>query len=223
MTLTVSDAIKARHSARAFLDKAIDEKHIYHILDIARRAPSGVNTQPWQVSVVSGQTKQTLEAKMLAQFNAGQRGEMQYQYYPKTWVPPYKQRRVETGKQLYGALNIAREDKEKQRQQWAANYRAFDAPVALFFWIDKVLETGSYLDYGMFLQNIMLLATEQGLSTCPQGALGEYPDIVRQTLKVSDDKILLGGMAIGYEDNNHPVNQYRTEREPVEHFTQFFD
>lgn len=223
MTQTVSEAIKARHSARAFLDKAVDEKQIYQILDVARRAPSGVNTQPWQVSVVSGKTKQAVETKMLAEFNAGERGEMQYQYYPTTWVPPYKQRRVETGKQLYGALNIAREDKEKQLQQWAANYRAFDAPVVLFFWMDKVLETGSYLDYGMFLQNIMLLALEQGLATCPQGALGEYPQIVRQTLNVSDDKILLGGMAVGYEDNNHPVNQYRTDRESVETFTQFFD
>jgi nitroreductase len=137
--------------------------------------------------------------------------------------PPYKQRRVETGKKLYGALNIAREDKEKQRQQWAANYRGFDAPLVLFFWMDNVLETGSYLDYGMFLQNIMLLATEHGLATCPQGALGEYPDIVRQTLNMPDDKILIGGMAIGYEDTSHPVNQYRTEREPVENFTQFYD
>lgn len=222
MTQTVSDAIQARHASRAFLDKAVDEQQIYQILDLARRAPSGVNTQPWQVSVVSGHTKQTLETQMLTQFNAGRRGKMQYQYYPKTWVPPYKQRRVETGKKLYGALNIAREDKEKQRQQWAANYRGFDAPLVLFFWMDNVLETGSYLDYGMFLQNIMLLATEHGLATCPQGALGEYPDIVRQALEVPADKILIGGMAIGYEDTSHPVNQYRTEREPVENFTRFY-
>ncbi|QAB14648.1 nitroreductase [Hydrogenovibrio thermophilus] len=223
MTSTVSSAIKTRHAARAFLDKPVDDGQIYQILDLARYAPSGVNTQPWQVSVVSGETKQRLESRMLKEFDAGIRGEMQYQYYPKTWTVPYKQRRVATGKQLYGALNIAREDKEKQRQQWAANYRAFDAPVALFFWMDDVLETGSYLDYGMFLQNIMLLAIEQGLATCPQGALGEYPDIVRQTLNMPDDKILIGGMAIGYEDTNHPVNQYRTEREPVENFTQFYD
>lgn len=219
---TVTDAIHARHSTRAFLEKAVAMETIQQILDTARFAPSGVNTQPWQVAVVTGQTKTELQNKMLAQFEAGERGKMQYDYYPKEWVAPFKQRRIETGKKLYGALKIDRSEKEKQLAQWAANYRAFDAPVALYFFIDKHLETGSYFDYGMFVDNIMLLAIEAGLATCPQGALGEYPDIVAEQLGYQE-QILLGGMAMGYEDTEHPVNQYRTERASVESFTQFFE
>ncbi|WP_024851821.1 nitroreductase [Hydrogenovibrio kuenenii] len=220
---TVSDAIKQRHSARAFLDKPVSQDIVYDILETARHAPSGVNTQPWQVAVVSGESKTQLQNKMLSAFEAGESEQMDYQYYPKTWVEPFKKRRVTTGTQLYSALNIQREDKATRLAQWAANYRSFDAPVALYFFMDPSLETGSYFDYGMFVQNIMLLAIEKGLATCPQGALAEFPSIVKSTLGYDSNLILLGGMALGYEDTDHPVNQYRTERETVENFSQFFD
>jgi len=223
MSLTVTQAIRQRHSTRAFLDRPVELSTIQTILDTARFAPSGVNTQPWQVAVVTDETKQQLQNAFLAEFEAGNRGQMDYGYYPDEWHPPYKQRRVTTGKQLYGALNIERQDKERQKAQWAANYRAFDAPVMLIFLIDQSLNTGSYFDYGMFVQNIMLLAEEAGLATCSQGALGEYPQIIRQQLDYDENKLILGGMAIGYEDTNHPVNQYRTEREAIENFTKFFE
>lgn len=223
MPITVTQAIRQRHSTRAFLDRPVDKSTLEQILDSARFAPSGVNTQPWQVAVVTGDAKQRLQQAFLAEFEAGNRGKMDYSYYPDEWHPPYKQRRVATGKQLYSALQIERHDKEGQKAQWAANYRAFDAPVMLLFFMDAHLNTGSYFDYGMFVQNIMLLAEEAGLATCPQGALGEYPDIIRQKLHYPEDKIVLGGMAIGYEDKTHPVNHYRTEREEVSHFVQFFD
>lgn len=219
---TVSDAIKQRHSARAFLDKPVSQDLVYDILEAARYAPSGVNTQPWQVAVVSGESKTQLQNKMLSAFEAGETEQMDYQYYPKTWVAPFKQRRVVTGTQLYTALNIQREDKAKRLAQWAANYRSFDAPITLYFFMDPNLETGSYFDYGMFVQNIMLLAIEKGLATCPQGALAEFPSIVKSTLGYDSNLILLGGMALGYEDTDHPVNQYRTERETVENFAQFY-
>lgn len=220
---SVSDAIKQRHSVRAFLQKSVPHTVIHNILETARFAPSGVNTQPWQVAVVSGQTKIDLQSKMLNAFETRQTESMDYQYYPKDWVAPFKQRRVDTGKQLYSALKIEREDKAARLAQWAANYRSFDAPISLFFFLDPSLETGSYFDYGMFVENIMLLAIEQGLATCPQGALGEFPSIVKSTLGYDDNQILLGGMALGYEDLEHPVNQYRTEREPVENFTRYYD
>ncbi|WP_371811879.1 nitroreductase [Thiomicrorhabdus sp. 6S3-12] len=223
MSLSVSQAITQRHSVRAFLDQPVDNAIVQRILDAARYAPSGVNTQPWQVAVVSGETKLRLQNAMLDKFSAGERGKMDYAYYPDEWKGAYKLRRVQTGKQLYGALKIERHDKAGQMAQWAANYRSFDAPVALYFFMDKNLQTGSFFDYGMFVQNIMLLALEEGLGTCPQGALGEYPDIIREQLGYGDDKLLLGGMALGYENTDHPVNQYRTEREPVEAFTRYFE
>ncbi|MDX1796191.1 MAG: nitroreductase [Hydrogenovibrio sp.] len=220
---TVTQSIEQRHSVRAFLDKPVDRQLIHDVLNQARFAPSGVNMQPWQVAVVTGKTKQTLSEAMIEAFQQGQTEGMEYHYYPQEWKSVYKQRRVETGKLLYGALNITKEDKDARLAQWRANYAAFGAPAMLFFFIDDSLETGSYLDYGMFLENIMLLAIEKGLATCPQGALGEFPNLVKQTLGYDDALKLVGGMAIGYEDLDHPVNQYRTPREPVEAFTRFFD
>jgi len=147
---------------------------------------------------------------------------MDYQYYPVQWDDPYKSRRVACGLQLYKALSITKEDKQRRNDQWAANYRAFDAPAVLFFFMDPAMETGSFLDYGMFLQSFMLAAVEQGLATCPQAALGEYPQIVKRELGYPDDSILLCGMAIGYEDTGALVNSYRTPREDVESFTKVF-
>jgi nitroreductase len=125
--------------------------------------------------------------------------------------------------QLYGSLDITREDKERQREQWAKNYRAFDAPVMLLFFMDAIMETGSYLDYGMFLQSIMLTAVEEGLATCPQAALAEYPHIVKHCLGYAPDSILLCGMALGYEDTTAPENNFRTTREEIGSFTRYFE
>lgn len=219
---TVSEAIQNRHSVRAFLDKPVEEELIFNLLDKARYAPSGVNMQPWQVAVVMGEQKIALQNKMVEAFDQGETEAMDYHYYPQEWKNPYKKRRAQTGALLYNTLQIERGDKEARLKQWAANYRSFGAPASLFFFIDPDLEPGSYMDYGMFLQNIMLLAIENGLGTCPQGALAEFPTLIKSTLGYDDSLILLGGMALGYEDETATINQYRTPREPVENFTQFF-
>jgi nitroreductase len=160
---------------------------------------------------------------MEAAFLDGQRGKMDYQYYPLSWNEPYKSRRKECGLQMYSALDIARDNKEKQLKQWAANYRAFDAPVMLLFTMDGELETGSFLDYGMFLQSVMLAATEQGIATCPQAALAEYPEIVKAFLGLDEECVLLCGMSMGYEDTTAPVNSYRTGREALEQWVRFVE
>jgi nitroreductase len=226
--MNVETAIRQRHSTRAFLDTPVSKEQVIQLLDIARYTPSGVNMQPWEVSVLTGKTKETLSKALIEAFRSQQRGEtekakMDIQYYPSKWITPFKQRRVETGHLLYSALNISREDKARRLEQWEANYRSFDAPVMLLFWIDDSLAEGSLIDYGMFWQSLMLAAAEQGLATCPQGALAEFPDLTRQHLNIPANKKLIGGMALGYEDPSHPVNQYRTPREPVENFTQFFE
>ncbi|AKH19452.1 nitroreductase [Sedimenticola thiotaurini] len=221
--MQVEEALKQRKSTRAFLQQEVEKEKIIKILDAARHAPSGTNTQPWQVAVVTGEKRRRLGDLMETAFRNGQKGAMEFQYYPEIWDGVYKERRRACGLQMYSTLNISREDKQRQQDQWAANYRAFDAPVMLFFFIDSVLETGSYLDYGMFLQSIMLMAEEQGLATCPQAALGEYPEIVKRELGYSEDKKLVVGMAMGYENKDHIVNSYRTPREEVEQFTRFFE
>ena len=220
--MDVKTALQQRKSTRAFLDKPVSMELVNTILEQAKTAPSGVNTQPWQVAVVTGESKKNLNEKMESTFRAGNKGTMDYAYYPSEWQEPYKARRKACGLLMYSTLDIKREDKEKQLNQWAANYRAFDAPVMLLFFIDKILEKGSYVDYGMFLQSVMLSAVEHGLATCPQAALGEYPDIARQELGYDDDKVLICGIALGYEDTSAIVNSYRTEREPLDHFVRYF-
>jgi nitroreductase len=220
--MNVKDALINRKSTRAFLEKEVDISLIEQILQSSSHAPSGTNTQPWQVAVVMGETRLFLTQEMEKAFRAGVKGCMDYQYYPKEWKEPYKARRRACGLQMYRALQISREDKQRQLDQWAANYRAFDAPVILFFFMDPLMETGSFLDYGMFLQSVMLSAQELGLSTCPQAALGEYPQIVKKALSYPEDSILMAGIALGYEDTEAIINSYRTSREEVENFTQFF-
>lgn len=221
--MKVSEALQIRKSTRAFLDKEVSKEKIVAVLDAARHSPSGVNTQPWQVAVVTGAKKIDLQSRVETAFRNGEKGQMEFQYYPLTWVEPYKTRRIECGLQLYSTLGITRQEKDRRLEQWAANYRAFDAPVMLFFFMDAGLETGSYMDYGMFMQSVMLTAIEEGLATCPQAALGEYPAIVKEVLDYPSEVLLLGGMALGYEDTGALVNSYRTPRLSVDSFTRFFD
>ncbi len=221
--MLVSEALKKRKATRAFLPKPVAHEKIVRILDAARHAPSGTNTQPWKVAVITGETKQALCSAMESSFRADVHGQMDYRYYPVKFEGIYKERRRACGLQMYATLEISRDDKQRQTDQWAANYRAFDAPVMLLFFIDSELETGSFFDYGMFFQSLMLAAVEEGLATCPQAALAEYPDIAREMLGYSPDTQLVAGMALGYEEQEALVNSYRTPRETVDNFTRFFE
>jgi len=221
--MDVKKALEERKSTRAFLDKEVPIKVVNAIIEQAKTAPSGVNTQPWQIAVVTGNSKTKLCDKLEEAFRAGKKGVMDYSYYPTEWVDEYKERRKACGLLMYSTLEISREDKQKQLDQWALNYQAFGAPVILLFFIDKVMEKGSYMDYGMFLQSIMLSAVGHGLATCPQAALGEYPEIVRQEFPNYKDKVVLCGMALGYEDKDQIVNSYRTPREEIGRFVNYYN
>ncbi|WP_438970264.1 nitroreductase [Methylophaga sp.] len=220
--MNVSETIIQRHSVRRFLDKNVTSDQVVQLLDIARHAPSGANTQPWQVAVLSGEHKTNLTQQIVTAFEKGETDTPDYEYYPTAWQEPYLSRRRACGLQLYQSLGIERKDRPAQKAQWAANYRAFDAPVMMLFWMEGVMQTGSFMDFGMFLQSLMLAATDAGLATCPQAALAEYPNIIKPALNISDDAILLCGMALGYEDTSAPVNHYRTAREAVDSFTHFY-
>ncbi|RKZ67927.1 MAG: nitroreductase [Gammaproteobacteria bacterium] len=222
--MNTTEAICDRISTRAYLDKAVSNETIIKILDTARWSPSGTNTQPWKVAVVQGKTKQAITDAFLNANKNGIKPNPDYEYYPTEWVEPYKDRRFKCGMDLYKALEIGREDKEKRVEAALANYRFFDAPVTLFFFIDKIMCKGSWFDMGMFLQSVMLAAREQGLGSCPQASTSDYPDLVREILGVSADQFsLICGLSLGYADEEHPVNQYRTSREEVDSFTTWFE
>ena len=221
--MDLKTTLMERKSTRAFLDKEVPMDTINEIIEQSKTAPSGVNTQPWQVAVIQGESKNNLCNKFEKAFRDGVKGSMDYKYYPVEWRDEYKQRRKECGLMLYSTLNISREDKDRQLDQWALNYQAFNAPVILLFFIDRSMEKGSFMDYGMFIQSIMLSAVEKGLATCPQAALGEYPDIVRQEFPEYKDKMVLCGLALGYEDKDQIVNSYRTPREDLSRFVRYYN
>jgi len=220
--MNVIEALQQRKSVRAFLNKDVEEEKINALLTAASHAPSGTNTQPWQVAVVTGDTKKTLQTRLENNFREGKKSNPDYQYSCKEWLEPYKSRRIACGLQMYSTLKVKREDKDRQLNLWAANYRAFDAPVMLLFFMDSCMQTGSFMDYGMFLQSIMIAAVDQGLATCPQASLANYPEIIKTTLNYPQDSILICGIALGYEDQNALVNSYRTPREQVSTFTKYF-
>ena len=221
--MDLKTTLMERKSTRAFLNKEVPMDIINEIIEQSKTAPSGVNTQPWQVAVIQGESKNNLCNKFEKAFRDGVKGSMDYKYYPVEWRDKYKQRRKECGLMLYSTLNISREDKNRQLDQWALNYQAFNAPVILLFFIDRSMEKGSFMDYGMFIQSIMLSAVEKGLATCPQAALGEYPDIVRQEFPKYKDKMVLCGLALGYEDKGQIVNSYRTPREDLSRFVRYYN
>ena len=220
--MDVHQALEARKSTRAFLERAVEREVIVRILDAARHAPSGTNMQPWQVAVVTGAKKRELEQALETVFLRGDAANPDYRYYPQHWAEPFKSRRKACGLQLYSALEIGKGERERQIDQWAANFRAFGAPVMLLFFMDGSLETGSFIDLGMFVQSVMLAATEEGLATCPQASLADYPQVIKRILGYPDETIMVCGMALGYEDRDAPVNGYRTPREEVDAFTRFF-
>jgi nitroreductase len=217
--MNVLEAIRGRASTRAYQNKPVSREIIRQILDAARWSPSGVNTQPWKVAVVQDQALKRLSQALLQLQAEGVAPAPDYVYYPGKWVQPYKGRRFQCGMDLYKALGIGREDKEKRLEAALNNYRFFGAPVSLFFFIDRNLGQGSWLDMGMFIQSVMLAAREFGLDSCPQASTADYPDTVREQLGIEDQNLLVCGMAIGYADREHPVNQYRTRREEVDQFS----
>jgi nitroreductase len=217
----ISQAIRKRQSIRAYLDREVSRDTIHRILDTARYAPSGANSQPWQVAVATGTTKEQIAQTLISAFRRGEPEDRDYDYYPENWQDPFKTRRIACGLQLYRTLGIERKDHQGRMRQWEANYRAFDAPMMLFFFLDPSLAIGSYMDNGMFIQSVMLAAMEEGVATCPQAALSSYATLVKDILGYPPETVLLCGMALGYEDKGALVNSYRTPREEVEHFTTF--
>ena len=226
----IAQAIDTRMSARAFTNQPVPRELITQLLELAARAPSGTNTQPWKVYVLQGQSRDSLVAKVCAAHDevrahpekADQYREA-YDYYPEKWVSPYIDRRRENGWSLYGLLGITKGDKDKMHAQHQRNYRFFDAPVGLMFTLDKVMGRGSLVDYGMFLQTLMLAARGMGLHTCPQAAWNGFANIILPHIGAGEDEMLVCGMALGYADDADIVNTFRTPREPVDSFTRWLD
>ena len=229
-TAIVDSVITARHSVRAFLDTPVDTQSIKDILTVASRAPSGTNTQPWKVYVVTGDTRAQLIDNIFAAKQAiaddpslADKFQETYPYYPTEWISPFIDRRRENGWGLYGLLGIQKGDKEKMAAQQDRNFKLFDAPVGLFFTVNKVMGTGSKMDIAMMIQNVMIAAKARGLDTCPQAAFNHFHPVVLETIGAGDDEELVCTVALGYADESDIVNTFITPRVPVDEFAVFLD
>lgn len=201
--LTVSEAIQKRGSVRAYTEQEVARETIEEILSLARLSPSNGNLQPWKVHVLVGDTKKKLGDAVFARIAEQPQGEpTDVRIYPKGVVDPWRQRRFECGETMYKALGIAREDKMGRMMQMAKNFAFFDAPVGMIFTVDNSMVEQQYVDVGILLQSIMLLAQERGLSTCPQAAWSMWPQTTREVLGLPDSDRVVVGMALGYADDN---------------------
>jgi nitroreductase len=222
----VDAAITSRRSIRAYLPTPVAREDLEAILEVAARAPSGTNTQPWKVHVLTGAAKERLSDRILAAYAdpAQSRAHVEeYAYYPREWVSPFIDRRRKVGWDLYALLGLTRDNKAGMAAQHSRNYRFFDAPVGMIFTIDRVMEQGSWLDYGMFLQNIMVAARGRGLDTCPQAAFTQFHRIIADELGLSENEMVVCGMALGVADPDRVENTLVTEREPLSSFARFID
>jgi nitroreductase len=220
----VDEAIRSRRSIRAFKPTPVAREDVEAILDVASRAPSGSNTQPWKVYVLTGDTRQRLSQRILDTYLDPEQVKdhtEEYAYYPRQWVSPYVDRRRKIGWDLYALLGLTRENKAGMQAQHGRNYAFFDAPVGLIFTIDRVMEQGSWLDYGMFLQNVMVAARARGLDTCPQAAFTQFHRVIADVLQLPASEQVVCGMALGFADEERVENSLETERAPVSDFARF--
>jgi nitroreductase len=220
----VDAAITSRRSIRAYTPQPVAREDILQILQVAGRAPSGTNTQPWKVYVLEGERKQELSSAILAIHNDPEQARLhteEYAYYPREWVSPYIDRRRKVGWDLYALLGLTRDNKAGMAAQHGRNYEFFGAPIGLIFTIDRIMEQGSWLDYGMFLQSVMVAARGRGLDTCPQAAFTQYHRVIGSVLNIPENETVVCGMALGYADTTKIENSLITERMRVEEFVKF--
>ena len=221
--MNLNELIKSRYSIRSFTDDSVDIKTIKEILEISRNAPSGGNIQPWKVYVVTGNTKEKLIKKALSNYDNGVQEKIEYDIYPNPLDEEYKKRRSECARDMYTALSIKHDDIELRLSQIRENFRFFGAPVGMIVTIDKTFAENGWGHVGMFIQNICLSAVDNDMGTCLQESWSIYPETVKDILNIPDNEVVWCGIALGYPNKEHPINNYRTSREPIEKFVTFIE
>lgn len=216
--MNVSEAVAARHSIRAFLKTPVEDAQIAELLTQAARAPSGGNLQPWRVFVINGDSMTRFQSFLAS---AEIKDTPEYAIYPQDLKSPYRDSRFKVGEDMYALLGIPREDKAARFAHLARNYTFFDAPAGIFCFVDRQMGPPQWSDLGMFLQTFMLLAQAAGLDTCAQEAWAMRANTVRAFVEADPDWMLFCGVALGYRDPKHPVNNLISDREPLSNWATF--
>ena len=221
--MNLNELIKSRYSVRSFTDDTVDIETIREILEISSNAPSGGNIQPWKVYVVTGKTKEKLIKKALSNFDNGVQEKIEYDIYPRPLDEEYKRRRSECARDMYTALSIKQDDTELRLSQIRENFKFFGAPVGMIVTIDSAFAENGWGHVGMFIQNICLSAVDNDMGTCLQESWSIYPKTVKDFLNIPENEVVWCGIALGYPNKKHPINNYRTSRESIEKFVTFIE
>lgn len=220
--MSLTDLLKKRVSIRAFLDKPVPEEILKKIFTDAQLSPSNCNVQPWQIYVVSGEKKEVLKERFLQTVMSGKTPNPDFDWKVK-YEGVHRDRQFGSANALYSTMGIERTDKRARAAAMVRNWTFFDAPHALFFTMERYLNIMGAVDMGIYAQTLTLLMTEHGISSCMQGALGQFPDPVRELLEIPDNLGILFGMSFGYADESAAVNKTKTDREPLENSVVFFN
>jgi nitroreductase len=221
--MKVSEAVLTRRSMRVFKAQTVPRETVEWIIATATRAASNGNLQPWKLYVTMGAARRRLSQALLDAIDAGEPDSREYDVYPRLFTPEYDRRRKTVGKQLYTLLGVPKGDTAGMARQFRKNYEFFGAPVGMILCVDRDMGDGQWIDCGIFLDQLMLLAREKGLHTCPQAAFGRYQKVVRRELGIPDEQIVLCGLALGHADENEPPNNLLTERAPPAVFTRWLE
>lgn len=220
--MSVTEAVSSRMSKRAFLDTPAPGELVRRILSTAARSPSGGNLQPWHVHALGGEELARLKALVGERMQKNPFADgPEYQLYPESLGEPYRSRRKKCGESMYATMDIAQGDDERRMAFVGGNFRFWDAPVGLFFCIDRRMLPTQWVDLGIYIQTVMLLAREAGLHTCAQEAWTVWHKTVNEFLDLPPTMLMFCGMAVGYADENHPVNRLRTARAELDEFATF--
>ena len=221
--MNIKQLIESRYSVRSFLDKDVGFEKVKSILDTANSAPSGGNIQPWKVYVLGNNSKNELVTQALNNYDTGVQEDIEYEIYPKPLAEEYKKRRSQCAADMYDALSIARDDIDTRLKQVRENFKFFGAPIGMIVTIDKSFAQNGWVHVGMFLQNLWLTAINEGLGVCLQESWSIYPKTVKKVIDCPDNEMIWCGIAMGYPNNEDPINNYRTSRDSIDTFASFID
>ncbi len=225
-----TEVLKSRRSIRAFSDKPVDQAILDEILLEALESPSSSNTQPYKFAVATGETckqlgnelltkyhksnkiqKQPLPLKIISAITSDALPDSDFKPMLGKYPSVFQERRMSTGMGLYEVLGIERKDKKARDEQMAKNFTFFDAPVAIFVFIHPGMQHTALLDAGILMQSLMLSATNKGLGTCAQGALGIWRSPIDKHFSIPKDYKLVCGLALGYPEDDK-VNSYKPKK-----------
>ena len=221
--MNIKQLIESRYSVRSFLDKDVGFEKVKSILDTANSAPSGGNIQPWKVYVLGNNSKNELVTQALNNYDTGVQEDIEFEIYPKPLAEEYKKRRSQCAADMYDALSIARDDIDTRLKQVRENFKFFGAPIGMIVTIDKSFAQNGWGHVGMFLQNLWLTAISEGLGVCLQESWSIYPKTVKKVIDCPDNEMIWCGIAMGYPNNEDPINNYRTSRDSIDTFASFID